>query len=111
MPRNVINRTLSRQKIDYLFFHLLDGFKTTHEGLTNIKNTGAITQAEYFDLVVKNTERLMCRVDEFKTVNKLLCFFFAGFFVWLQVAGNGPDLRRARRVRIDRRRYEAEIII
>lgn len=98
----------SKAKVDYLFHHLLDGFKTTQQGLERIRDEKIITKEEYNELVEKNAKRLIERVNEFKIHNRLISLFFAGLFIWLQVSGEDLDMRRARRTRSGRRRNETE---
>lgn len=98
----------SKEKVDYLFHHLLDGFKTTHAGLERIRDERIISEAEYHELVEKNAKRLIERVHEFKIVNRMISLVFAGLFAWMQVSGEDLDMRRARRTRSGRRRNETE---
>jgi hypothetical protein len=100
----------SKAKVDYLFHHLLDGFKSTQEGLEFVRGEKIVTDAEYHELVEKNAKRLIERIHEFKLANKMISVFFAGLFTWMQVGGEDLDMRRARRTRSGRRRNETEQI-
>lgn len=93
-------KALSKSSTDYLFDHILDGFKSTKDGLDYLLQEGLIDEKEYSQMLKKNAARLLERIAEFK--NKVLSVFFAGLFAWMQVSGNAPDLRRPARVRAGR---------
>ncbi len=100
---------LTPRKIDYLFNHILDGFKSSSEGLQFLKRDGYVSDKEYTDLLEKNADRLISRIHEFKVEHKLLSLFFVFLFTWLQISGEDLDMRRARRVRGGRRKGEVEL--
>ena len=101
-------RILNKKPIHQLFDHILDGFKSTHEGAGFIFNEGIINHQEYIELLDKNATRLIERVRLFKLANNLTSLFFAALFLWLQVGGADLDMRRSAR-RSGRRRNETEI--
>lgn len=99
---------LTKRKIEHLFNHILDGFKSSAEGLKFLRRDGIIQDPEYLELLEKNAERLIERINEFRITHKLMSIFFAGLFTWMQVSGEDLDMRRARRTRSGRRRNETE---
>lgn len=98
---------LSKEKVETLFHHILDGFKSSAEGLLFLKRDRLIDEKEYTELLEKNAARLIDRIEEFKVTNRILSFGFAMLFAWMQVSGEDLDMRRARRTR-SRRRNETE---
>ena len=98
---------LTKRKIEHLFHHILDGFKSSAEGLKFLRRDGIIQDPEYLELLEKNADRLIERINEFKIIHKLTSVFFAGLFTWCQVGGEDLDMRRASRTRT-RRRNETE---
>lgn len=103
-------RMMSKAAMDHLFYHILDGFKTTNQGIQDLHNLGTINVHELADLLKKNSDRLVTRIQEFKTLEKLMCIFFAMMFGYFQISGEDLEMRRARRVRT-RRRHETENVI
>jgi hypothetical protein len=101
------NTILTKHKVEHLFNHILDGFKSSAEGLKFLRRDGIIQDPEYLQLLEKNAERLIERINEFKITHKLMSIFFAGLFIWLQVGNDDLEMRRARRTR-SRRRNETE---
>lgn len=101
---------LNPKKIDYLMYHLVDGFEVTRRGLKQTLMQGAITLDEYHALVELNQDRLIARIKEFRIVNKLLSMAFAVLFAWAQINGDELDMRRSSRTR-SRRRNESEQIL
>lgn len=102
-------RMMSKAAMDLLFDHILDGFKTTHQGIQDLYTLGLISADELADLLKKNSDRLITRIHEFKAVQKLMCIVFAVMFGYYQVSGEDIEMRRARRVR-SRRRSDDEIV-
>jgi hypothetical protein len=100
-------RILNQKPIHQLFDHILDGFKSTHEGAGFIFNEGIINHQEYIELLEKNATRLIERVRLFKLANNLLSLFFAVLFIWMQVGGDDLEMRRPTR---GRRRNEKELV-
>lgn len=98
---------LSRKKVELLFHHILDGFRSSAEGLLFLKRDRLISDKEYIALLEKNAHRLIERIDEFKLTNQILSVGFALLFTWMQVSDQGLDMRRSRRTR-SRRRNETE---
>lgn len=90
---------LSKKNSTYLFDHVLDGFRSSHEGIENLKEKGLIQEDEYTELHRKNAVRLIDRIKEFKFHTKLISVFFAFLFGWMQVQGEDLDMRRSSRVR------------
>ncbi|HMG93212.1 MAG TPA: hypothetical protein VK589_24315 [Chryseolinea sp.] len=103
-------KMMSKQSMDYLFDHILDGFKTSHEGIINLQRQQIVSDDEINDLVKKNSERLIERIREFRMHEKLFGIFFACLFTYLQVDGEDLEMRRSSRSRT-RRRSETENII
>jgi hypothetical protein len=98
---------LSKEKMDHLFNHILDGFKSSAQGLLFLKRDRLISDQEYTDLLEKNAQRVIERIEEFKISNRLMSVFFACLFLYMQVSDEGLDMRRSRRTR-SRRRNETE---
>lgn len=98
---------LSKRKVEMLFHHILDGFKSSAEGLLFLKRDHLIDEKEYIELLEKNAHRLIERIDEFKLINKILSVGFAILFTWMQISGEDMDMRRTSRTRT-RRRNETE---
>lgn len=100
------NTILTRRKIEYLFHHILGGFKTTTEGLRFVRSEVSMSDAEYIEWLEKNAQRLIDRIEEFKITHKLMSVGFAFLFMWMQATDQELDMRRARR-RTGRRRNES----
>lgn len=100
-------KMMSKRSMDYLFDHILDGFKSSHEGILNLQRQRVVSDAEINDLVRKNSERLIERIREFRIHEKLFCIFFALLFGYMQVTGEDLEMRRAKRLRT-RRKDETE---
>jgi hypothetical protein len=90
-------RMMSKQAMDLLFDHILDGFKSSHKGIVDLFDMGIISAHEKTDLLLKNSERLIQRIAEFKAMEKLLAIFFACLFGYMQITGEDLEMRRARR--------------
>jgi len=93
----------SQKKINLLFDHILDGFKQSDAGIRQLKNGGLVSDHEYTELLEKNAQRLIDRINEFKIAQKLVSVFFACMFLWLQVNDQDLEMRRAKRMRVKRR--------
>lgn len=103
-------RMMSRAAMSHLFDHVLDGHAKTYEGINNLKAMNLIDEKSYVDLLQKNAERLIQRIIEFKLIHRLVCIFFAGLFLYMQINCEDLEMRRARRgVRSGRRRNESEV--
>ncbi|MCZ8021189.1 MAG: hypothetical protein O9302_00225 [Cyclobacteriaceae bacterium] len=96
-------RILNRKSIDQLFFHIIDGFKSSHDGLKFIKAEHVITESEYLELLEKNAERLIERIRDFRIANKILSLFFACLFGYMQMQTGELEMRRPGRVRTSTR--------
>jgi hypothetical protein len=95
-------RMMSKAAMDQLFFHILDGFKSSHEGIHQLFDKGIINAQEKTELLQKNCERLISRVNEFKVGQKLLCIFFAALFGWMQITSDDQEMVRTGRTRASR---------
>lgn len=100
-------KMMSSKSLSYLFDHILDGFKTSHEGIAQLEKDQLVSDEEIADLIKKNSERLIDRIREFRIHEKLFGIFFACLFAWMQITGEDLEMRRARRMRL-RRRSETE---
>jgi hypothetical protein len=89
-------RMMSKQAMDLLFDHILDGFEGSYKGIENLEQQGLVSENEIHELLKKNSERLIDRVKEFKLMQKLTCIFFACMFGWLQISGEDLEMRRGR---------------
>ncbi len=96
-------KMMSKRSMDYLFDHILDGFKTSYQGIMNLKEQRIVGDDEIADLIQKNTERLIERVREFRIHEKLFGVFFACLFGYMQITGEDLEMRRARRAKTRRR--------
>ena len=101
---------LNPKKIDYLMYHLVDGFEVTRRGLKQTLKEGAITLDEYYDLVERNQDRLIARIKDFRIANNLLSILFACIFSYMQINGDDLEMRRTSRAR-GRRRNESEQMV
>ena len=92
---------MDRTSIEYLFYHILDGFKSSHEGLKFLRQDGILNEQEYNEQMVKNADRLVERIEQFKVGTKILSLIFVALFTWLQISPdhNMDNLRRGRRSR------------
>lgn len=98
--------------MDQLFFHILDGFKSSYEGIHQLYDQKIISAQELAELLQKNSERLITRIHEFKVGQKMLCIVFALLFGYLQISGDDLEMRRGRRGgRSGRRKSESEMPI
>lgn len=104
-------RMMSKQAMDHLFDHILDGFKTSHQGIQDLYTMGLINANDLADLLKKNSDRLITRIHEFKAIQKLMCILFAVMFGYCQITGEDLEMRRARRVRTRRRNERENVII
>jgi hypothetical protein len=104
-------RMMSKAAMDLLFDHILDGFKSTYEGINHAVQQGVITEDDKLDLLKKNSERLIRRIHEFKVGQKLICIFFALLLGYMQITGEDLEMRRSgrRSSRSGRRRNETEM--
>ena len=98
---------MSKRSMDYLFDHILDGFKTSHLGILNLQKQRIIADDEIADLIQKNSERLIERIREFRIHEKIFGLFFAMLFTYMQISGQDLEMRRTQRMRI-RKRNETE---
>lgn len=97
--------------MDQLFDHILDGHKSSYEGIHALRDRGLVSDQEFTDLLKKNTERLIDRIKEFKIVHRLVCISFALLFGYMQISADDMEFsRRGRRSR-SRRRNEAELLL
>lgn len=101
---------MSKAAMDHLFYHILDGFKTTNQGIQDMYSMGIINITELADLLKQNSDRLVKRIQEFKALEKLMCIFFAMTFAYFQISCADTEMLRARKVRM-RRRNETENVI
>ncbi len=88
---------LSATALNDLFHHIIDGFKDSHLGILELEKKHLLTDEEAHALLVKNSERLIERVNEFKLLQKLVSIFFAVLFVFMQIQGADLDMRRPSR--------------
>lgn len=93
---------MSKQSLEYLFHHILDGFKTSHEGIAQLQQQRLVSDEEIHELIKKNSERLIDRIREFRLTEKLLSIFFAILFGYMQVNGDDLEMRRPARARTGR---------
>ena len=100
-------RILNRKPIDQLFYHILDGFKSSHLGIRYLFKQSIVSKDEYIELLEKNCTRLIDRIHEFEVAQKITSVFFALLFTWLQVSDHNLEFRRSRR---GRRRNEVEYV-
>jgi hypothetical protein len=84
----------SEQSNSYLHHHIIDGFKSSHEGIKNLKQEGIIREDEYTTLLEKNVERLIDRIREFRMMEKMMCIFFAILFGYMQISGDDQTMIR-----------------
>lgn len=87
-------RMMSKDAMDQLFFHILDGFRSSHEGIAKLQEQRIVTDQEIHELIKKNSERLIDRIREFKIEQKLFGVFFACLFSWMQVTGEELEARK-----------------
>lgn len=98
---------LSTERARMLFDHILDGFKSSHAGIRQLKEKELIDEGAYIDLLEKNSQRLIDRIHEFKVGQRLVSILFAMMFFWMAISDNDLQMRRSRRMRT-RRRNETE---
>lgn len=79
--------------------HILDGFKTSHEGIAQLEQNRLVSDEEIHELIRKNSERLIDRIREFRLTEKLMSIFFAALFGYMQVTGDDLEMRKPGRVR------------
>lgn len=103
-------KMMSKRSMDYLFDHILDGFRTSHEGIQNLQRQQIVSDDEINELVRKNSERLIDRIREFRMHEKLFGIFFACLFSYMQVNGEDLEMRRSARGRT-RRKDESKNVI
>jgi hypothetical protein len=87
----------SKERHDYLHFHIIDGAISSHQGIKNLKDEGIITETEYTTLLEKNIERLIDRIKEFRIIERMVCIFFAMLFGYMQVMADDLEMVRAGR--------------
>jgi hypothetical protein len=92
-------KMMSKNSLEYLFNHILDGFRSSHEGIIQLQHDHLVTDDEIHELVRKNSERLIDRIREFKIIEKLTCIFFAALFGYMQISGSDLEARRPARTR------------
>lgn len=102
-------KTLNQQSINHLIDHILGGYKSSHEGIIQLRERRMVTDEELAELLIKNGERLIKRIVEFKIIERLVAIFFAGLFGFLQLTCNDLDMRKARSLRM-RRRQNVEVV-
>lgn len=90
---------LSATALNELFHHIIDGFKTSHQGIIELEKKHILTDDEAHALLVKNSERLIERVNEFKLLQKIVSLIFACTFTLMQVNGDDLQMRRSSRTR------------
>lgn len=95
---------MSKPAMDHLFNHVLDGHAKSFEGIENAHAMQIIDDQTYVDLLKKNTQRLIARIHEFKVIHRIVSIFFACLFAYMQISCQDLEMRRARRVRVKRRR-------
>lgn len=100
---------ISRSSLNYLLDHILGGYKSSHEGIIQLKQLGMVTDQELVDLLTKNGERLINRIVEFKLLQRLSCIFFAALFGYMQLTCEDLEMRKARNLRM-RRRHNVEVV-
>ena len=96
-------KMMSKNSLEYLFHHILDGFKTSHEGIIKLEQSHLVSDEEIHELIRKNSERLIDRIREFRLTEKLTCIFFALLFGWMQINGDDLEMRRTTRARTSAR--------
>jgi hypothetical protein len=94
---------LSKKNASHLFDHVIDGFEKSYQGIENAAQLELFNQEEELELLRKNSERLIERIKEWKTLNKIVSIFFAFVFCLMQIAGADLDMRRSSRGRTGRR--------
>lgn len=102
------SKMMSKHQLEYLFDHILDGFKSSYNGIINLEHDHLVSDAEIEALLKKNSERLIDRIKEFRLTEKLLCIFFAALFGYMQITGEDLEMRRTGRTARGRRRHETE---
>ena len=90
---------LSKKNASYLFDHVLDGFRSSYEGIEKLKDSHLIDEKEFTELLEKNSDRLIQRIREFKILTGLISVFFSILFLYMQVMGDNLDMRRPARAR------------
>lgn len=95
-------RMLSDANSHMLFDHILDGFRSSHEGIEQLKQKQLIDESRFAELMEKNSQRLIDRIKEFKIMLRITCLAFAMMFTTLQVKGDDLDMRRSSRTRTTR---------
>lgn len=95
-------KMMSKHSLEYLFNHILDGFKTSHEGIAQLQQKHLVTDDEIHELIRKNSERLIDRIREFRITEKLTCVFFAVLFGYMQIVNEDISMRKPARVRTGR---------
>lgn len=101
-------RMMSKAAMDHLFYHILDGFAKTNQGIQDLYTMGSITVQELAELLRKNSDRLVQRIAEFRALEKLMCIAFAVLFGYMQITCEDLEMRRARRGVRARRRQKIE---
>lgn len=99
---------MEQHTVNKLIDHILGGYKSSHEGIIQLRERRMVTDEELADLLIKNGERLIKRIVEFKIVERLVAIFFAGLFGFLQLTCNDLEMRKGRSLRL-RRRSEIEV--
>jgi len=92
-------KMMSKNSLEYLFHHILDGFKTSHEGIAQLQQNKLVSDEEIHELIKKNSERLIDRIREFRMTEKLLSVFFVALFGYMQITGEDLEMRRPARAR------------
>jgi len=97
---------LSAHAVNHLFHHIIDGFNSSHQGIIELEKKHILTDDEAHALLVKNSERLIDRINEFKAREKIVSVIFAALFTIMQVQGGELEMRRPSRGRSGRRNTE-----
>src|SRR5690606_39506698 len=67
------SKTSTRAAVKYLVHHILGGYQSSHEGLIQLRELGLATDQELVDQFMKNGERLIQRIIEFKLLQRMAC--------------------------------------
>jgi len=103
------SKTSTRAAVKYLVHHILGGYQSSHEGLIQLRELGLATDQELVDQFMKNGERLIQRIIEFKLLQRIACIFFAALFGYMQLTCEDLEMRKARNLRM-RRRQNVELV-
>jgi hypothetical protein len=103
---------LSKQEVDYVDYHLIDGLDARIKGIVQLQDSNLITLEESHELIVRASMEhvTLWRTFKMKLMAKALCVLFAAMFGYLQISGEDLDMRRSSR-KGGRRRSENENVI